>query len=177
MPVLEPHRDADSEVDTVLAAAAAGAGSFALLVGGPCTGKTRCAYEAIRRGLPDWWLIHPANGAEVRALLATPPRSTVVWLDEIQRYLGGSDGLNSTTVLSLLRWGAPVALIGTIWPDIFQRYMHRPVGTEDPYYRERSVLRQRHPARRPGTSSATRTPSCGAGPAPRPPPPGAPCCT
>src|SRR5271154_3334154 len=73
-------RDADPEIDTVLAATAAGTGSFTLLVGGPCTGKTRCAYEAIRRSLPDWPLIHPASGAEVRALLTTPPRPTVIWL-------------------------------------------------------------------------------------------------
>ena len=134
-------RDADSEVDAVLTATAAGTGSFALLVGGPCAGKTRSAFEAIQRGLPDWWLVHPASGVDIRALLSTRPRPTVVWLDEIQRYLGGIDGLTKSTVLGLLRSGAPMALIGTIWPDLFQRYTHRPAGSEDLYWRERSVLR------------------------------------
>ena len=50
--------------------AAAQAGGFVLLVGGSSVGKTRCAFEAVKTLLPDWWLVHPAGPAEVAALAA-----------------------------------------------------------------------------------------------------------
>ena len=49
-------------------AAAAERGGFVLLVGGSSVGKTRCAVEAVKALLPDWWLVHPAGPAEVAAL-------------------------------------------------------------------------------------------------------------
>ena len=48
--------------------AAAQRGGFVLLVGGSSVGKTRCAFEAVKTLLPDWWLVHPAGPAEVTAL-------------------------------------------------------------------------------------------------------------
>ena len=51
-------------------AAAAERGGFVLLVGGSSVGKTRCAVEAVRALLPDWWLVHPAGPGEVAALAA-----------------------------------------------------------------------------------------------------------
>ena len=51
-------------------AAAAERGGFVLLVGGSSVGKTRCAAEAVKALLPDWWLVHPAGPAEVAALAA-----------------------------------------------------------------------------------------------------------
>ena len=36
-------------------------GGFVLLVGGSSVGKTRCAVEAVKALLPDWWLVHPAG--------------------------------------------------------------------------------------------------------------------
>ena len=57
-------------------AAAAEWGGFVLLVGGSSVGKTRCAAEAVRALLPDWWLVHPAGPAEVTALAAAPPART-----------------------------------------------------------------------------------------------------
>ena len=41
--------------------AAARAGGFVLLVGGSSVGKTRCAVEAVKALLPEWWLVHPAG--------------------------------------------------------------------------------------------------------------------
>ena len=56
-------RDIDSAEYGVRArvAAAAKRGGFVLLVGGSSVGKTRCAVEAVRALLPDWWLVHPAG--------------------------------------------------------------------------------------------------------------------
>ena len=65
-------RDADAAEYGVRArvAAAAERGGFVLLVGGSSVGKTRCAVEAVKALLPDWWLVHPAGPAEVAALAA-----------------------------------------------------------------------------------------------------------
>ena len=56
-------RDADAAESGVRAkvAAAAERGGFVLLVGGSSVGKTRCAAEAVKALLPDWWLVHPAG--------------------------------------------------------------------------------------------------------------------
>ena len=82
--------------------AAAQRGGFVLLVGGSSVGKTRCAAEAVKALLPDWWLVHPAGPAEVAALAQAPPPRTVVWLDELQRYLDGEHGLTGAVVRALL---------------------------------------------------------------------------
>ena len=53
--------------------AAAQRGGFVLLVGGSSVGKTRTAVEAVKVLLPDWWLVHPGDPAEVDALAQAPP--------------------------------------------------------------------------------------------------------
>jgi len=113
-------RDIDAGPTGVRAkvAAAAERGGFILLVGSSSVGKTRCAYEAIRDLLPDWWLVHPDSAAEVRDLATAPPQRTVVWLDEIQKYFD-SDGLTAGPVQSLLTANNPVVLVGTLWPGFY----------------------------------------------------------
>ena len=61
-------RDTDADEHGVRAAVAAAAarGGFVLLVGGSSVGKTRCAAEAVRALLPDWWLVHPAGAGRGR---------------------------------------------------------------------------------------------------------------
>ena len=68
-------RDADTGGHGVRAKveAAAERGGFVLLVGGSSVGKTRCAAEAVKALLPDWWLVHPDGPGEVAALAAAPP--------------------------------------------------------------------------------------------------------
>jgi len=80
-------RDADAADHGVRArvASAAARNGFVLLVGGSSVGKTRCAAEAIRALLPDWWLVHPGSPAEFATLAVMPLQQTVVWLDELQR--------------------------------------------------------------------------------------------
>ena len=112
-----------------------------LLVGGSSVGKTRCAVEAVKALLPDWWLVHPAGPAEVAALAQAPPPRTVVWLDELQRYLDGEHGLTGGVVRALLNAPHPVVIIGTLWPDRYTAYTAVPApGGADPHAREREVL-------------------------------------
>jgi hypothetical protein len=121
---------------------AAQRGGFVLLIGGSSVGKTRCAFEAVKALLPDWWLIHPAGPAEVPSLAQAPPPRTVMWLDELQRYLDGEYGLTGAVVRALLIASYPVVIIGTLWPDQYAAYtaMPAPGATADPHAREREVL-------------------------------------
>jgi len=140
------QRDTDVDQRGVRAkiGAAAERAGFVLLVGGSSVGKTRCAYEAIRALLPDWWLVQaadPADPVEIRALAEDPTPRTVVWLDELQRHLGGANALTAGTIRALLMAPAPVVLVGTLWPEWYTAYTARPdLGEQDPYRREREVL-------------------------------------
>ncbi|GAA2326585.1 hypothetical protein [Dactylosporangium salmoneum] len=96
--------------------AAVTSGCFLLLVGSSSVGKTRSAFEAIRACVPDWRLVHPPDADAVRALAQSPLRRTVVWLDELQRFLG-NQGITGATMRALRAGGAIV--IGTIWPEIY----------------------------------------------------------
>jgi len=143
IPPVYVRRDVDGAADGLrsrLATAAAGRGGFVLLIGGSSVGKTRAAYEAITDLLADWWLVHPATGGEVAALATRPPERTVVWLDEIQRYLDGEQGLTGGTVRALLVAG--VIVVGTLWPDRYAVYAALPTPERggDPHAREREVL-------------------------------------
>ena len=136
-------RDVDAAGSGVRAkvATAAARGGFVLLVGGSSVGKTRCAFEAIRVVLPDWWLVHPAGPAEVAALAAAPSPRIVVWLDELQRYLEGEHGLTGAVVRALLNAPHRAVVIGTLWPDRYIAYTALPApGDADPHAREREVL-------------------------------------
>ena len=136
-------RDADGGGHGVRAAAAAAAerGGFVLLTGGSSAGKTRSAAEAVKAELPDWWLVHPAGPGQVAELAADPPSRTVLWLDELQRYLDGTDGLTGGVMRALLNALGPVVIIGTLWPDRHAAYTAVPVpGGSDPRAREREVL-------------------------------------
>ena len=136
-------RDVDAAEFGVRAkvAAAARRGGFVLLIGGSSVGKTRCAAEAVKTLLPDWWLVHPDGPAEIDELAQGPSPRTVVWLDELQRYLDGERGLTGGVVRALLNAPHPVVIIGTLWPDLYADYTAPPApGAADPHAREREVL-------------------------------------
>jgi hypothetical protein len=136
-------RDVDADEHGVRAKVAAAAlrGGFVLLVGGSSVGKTRCAAEAVRALLPDWWLVHPAGPDQVVALAQVPSPQTVVWLDELQRYLDGEQGLTGAVVRALLNPPHPAVVIATLWPDWYIAYTAlRGSGGADMCAREREVL-------------------------------------
>ncbi|MEV5556301.1 HD-GYP domain-containing protein [Nonomuraea wenchangensis] len=134
-------RDTDTAPRGVrdLLAKASDRGGMVLLVGESSVGKSRCAYEAIRAVLPHWWLLHPADAGQVRQAAEQVTARLVVWLDELQRYLGGSAGLSAATVRALLQSGA--VLIATIWPERYTAYTAMPgPGQPDLYAAERQLL-------------------------------------
>ncbi|MDT5038342.1 MAG: hypothetical protein QOE03_3527, partial [Micromonosporaceae bacterium] len=103
----------DVETDLLAALAAVkGRGGMVLVVGDSAVGKTRTLAEAVQTVLSDWWLLHPTGGvADVDALAASPAPRTVLWLDELQRYL---EGLQAGTVRRL--FAAGVVVVATLWP-------------------------------------------------------------
>jgi hypothetical protein len=91
----------DADLRTAITAAA-GRGGFVLVKGGSSVGKTRALFEAVRAVLPEWWLLHPADAAAVRAFGDAHAPRTVVWLDELHPYLDQPGGLPSGTVRAFL---------------------------------------------------------------------------
>jgi hypothetical protein len=90
-------------------------GCFVVLVGASSTGKTRSLYEAVYNVVPDWWLVQPTTTQAIFDLLETPTGKTVLWLDELHRYLGTVPPLTKADVRTLVRAGTIV--VGTLWPD------------------------------------------------------------
>ncbi|MFI7602001.1 tetratricopeptide repeat protein [Actinoplanes sp. NPDC049681] len=138
LPVYVP-RDLDLDLRASLAAAGAGRGVFLLLRGGSSVGKTRTLVEAVRASLPEWWLLHPADAQRVRATADAPPPRTVVWLDELQRYLDEPGGLAPGVVRALVTAG--LVVVCTLWPDEYAgRSAPRVPGRPDPYAGDRELL-------------------------------------
>jgi hypothetical protein len=115
-------------------------GVFVLLIGGSSVGKTRSLYEALVEVLPDWWLVHPADPDAIRNLAVTPVPRTVLWLDELQRYLGpyGEERLTAA-IRTLIQAGT--VLVGTLWPEELDKRQRRPASEEvDRYEDDRKLL-------------------------------------
>ncbi|MEV5887851.1 tetratricopeptide repeat protein [Nonomuraea fuscirosea] len=85
------RRDLSSELEEAL-----GQSRFVLVIGESTAGKSRAAYEAMRKRLPDHAFIRPAGKQDLPEALALAMRQRrcVVWLDELDRYLG-VDGLTA----------------------------------------------------------------------------------
>jgi hypothetical protein len=109
--------------------------SMVVLVGGSCTGKTRTMYEAVATELPDWRLVAPRHDTDLAELLGRGlPRNTIVWLDELQRYLtiredGVAAVMNLRQRLMAHHRPWPSLIAGTIWPDYLEELRSRPKPT------------------------------------------------
>jgi hypothetical protein len=137
-------RDLDEELRTAITAAAE-QGGFVLLVGGSSVGKTRALFEAVREVLPEWWLTQPdpTEPDRLRALATEPTPRTVVWLDELQRYPAGPNGLSAGFVRDLVAAG--VVLVATLWPHEYSvRTVARTPGRADPHANDRELTGLAH---------------------------------
>ena len=85
-------RDVDGELRERLAT-----GGFVLLVGDSTAGKSRAAFEAIRGTLTGHVLICPSgrDAIGVAVARAADEHSCVLWLDDLERFLG-ADGLTAS---------------------------------------------------------------------------------
>jgi len=145
-------REHDTELGSVVRAAAEGRSEITVLVGGASTGKTRACWEALqllREQQPEWRLWHPIDpsrpDAALRELSAIGPR-TVVWLNEAQFYLDVADGGLGERVAAGLREllrapaRAPVLVLATLWPQFWDGLTTRPESGADPHAQARELL-------------------------------------
>jgi hypothetical protein len=91
-------RDVDAGLRERLAA-----GGFVLLVGDSGAGKSRAAFEAAAATLPGHLLVYPAgrDAVAVAVTRVAQARQSVLWLDDLERYLG-TGGLTSVQVGRLI---------------------------------------------------------------------------
>jgi tetratricopeptide (TPR) repeat protein len=143
-PYIERDTDHDPNGLRVKIGRASQRNGLIVLVGGSSVGKSRSAYEGVRTLLPDWRLVHPSPDRAdwIDFLTSTGLTDTVVWLDELQRYLDGPSPLTADLVRTVLRGGRHVVLLGTLWPERYNTYVAAPGKGhfDDPWRRERELL-------------------------------------
>jgi hypothetical protein len=99
--------------------------SFVLIVGESTAGKTRLAYEAMRACLPDHVCVSPQHPDALRAALAAARqnRPSVLWLDDIERFVG-LNGISRVDLDGLLELGS-VVVMATLRAQERQRFSAR----------------------------------------------------
>jgi hypothetical protein len=102
----------------------AAAGKLQALIvmrGTSSTGKTRSLWEAVQQLGPGWIVIRPRTPTALRSLpdSGSLDRRCVVWLNELQGFLGPNGaGLSLDVMRDLFAAAAvPVVLVGTVWRD------------------------------------------------------------
>jgi transcriptional regulator with XRE-family HTH domain len=142
-------REHDKILAEAVRNAAVGRSRMLVLVGDSSTGKTRACWEAVQPPAGKGWrLWHPFDPTRAEAALEDLARvapRTVVWLNEVQHYLGDqAAGERIAAALhSLLSTSerGPVLVLGTLWPDYAKEYTALPApGGPDPHSRVRELL-------------------------------------
>jgi hypothetical protein len=114
-------------------------GCFVVLVGRSSTGKTRSLYEAIYKIVPNWRIVQPSSTQEIVDFAAEPTEGSIVWLDELHRFLGSSPPLTRAVVSQLKNAGSIV--VGTLWSDDYiARKELRQTNVTDRYAEDRKLL-------------------------------------
>jgi hypothetical protein len=91
-------RSIDSALDEALAQRA-----LVLVIGPARAGKSRSAYEAVLRSMPDRLLLNPIDGDALRSISGDPglaSHDAVWWLDDLDHHLSSLDGRALNEVLT-----------------------------------------------------------------------------
>lgn len=125
-------RDIATDLDRALSS-----DRFVLIVGESTAGKTRAAYEALRCTFPTHRLIQPAGKEALAAAIQTARETpaSVLWLDDLERYLG-ADGLTGAALSSVLDLtGGTRRVLATMRAEEYAKYTGR-AGPDDSPGRE-----------------------------------------
>ncbi|MEW1752048.1 tetratricopeptide repeat protein [Streptomyces angustmyceticus] len=98
-------------------------GGFLLIVGDSTAGKTRSLYEALLKVVPQARVIAPSTGGSVVEVLRevrSKPQSCVLWLDDLERYLGPG-AVEPFLVGELIRSG--VCIAATLRAERYEAYI------------------------------------------------------
>ncbi|MCX4648047.1 hypothetical protein [Streptomyces sp. NBC_01446] len=96
--------------------AVGGRSQMVVLVGEPSAGKARALWEAVRLLPADWRLWHPLSAEDLLNGLTTVGPATVLWLNNMDRYLARGEGERAAVGLrKLLRNVKRVLVLGTTW--------------------------------------------------------------
>jgi TPR repeat protein len=127
-----------------------------VIVGHTTTGKTRSAYEAVRRSqaLRNWRLVHPKTAKELERLLHSQQIQphTLLWLDDVARYLSGPAGEKVARLLHTALESSstsPVVVLGTLWAESWAKLTASPnpeQTEEQPLARKLLLRRAEHVA-------------------------------
>jgi hypothetical protein len=111
------ERDKQAEVDSALMARRP-----LLIVGHSMAGKTRLAGSRVRELCPDATLLVPLPGAALRELVAhrLELANTIVWLDDLERFLTGENWLDPGLLDALVVGGAEI--VATIRRNALEVY-------------------------------------------------------
>ena len=134
-------RDIEPELHTALRD-----NDFIILVGESAAGKTRAAFEAMRRLYGDYRFAAPASRDVFPALLEvmTETADCVLWLDDLERFLGAS-GLTLSTLHLMLSRRVRIIVLATIRSHEYDRFRDRAekeVLDREAWRECRAVLRQ-----------------------------------
>jgi hypothetical protein len=127
-------RDHDASVRAALKTT----GCFLVLVGPSSVGKTRTLYEAVRVVAPNWYVVRPSDVDDIFRLAAERPRQTILWLDELQQYLGGHRDLSAAVISRLVTAG--IMVVGTLWTTEYNALLAPRGGADDHQSQAGNVL-------------------------------------
>jgi TPR repeat protein len=123
--IRRPH---DQELCELLTDASLPLAVFVL--GESSTGKTRSCLEAVKRRIPEWPIMYPADSRELCEILARHSGDTasIIWLDEAQIYFSGEGSSAAAGLLTrlMLSRAQPVLVIGTMWPKYWRELVTPP---------------------------------------------------
>ena len=98
---------------------------FVVVVGESTAGKSRAAFQAVQTCLPDHWFVQPDpdDRSSLRAAnkAAVQQGHCVVWLDDLERYLGAG-GLTAHSLRQMIHAGRDIVVVATIRAQESARY-------------------------------------------------------
>lgn len=107
---------------------------FVLLVGDSTAGKSRAAFESMRRMLPDYEILDPRERDSLTAIvhLVQHTRRLVLWLDDLGRFLGPGGLDRSSVELMLADPRREIVLLATMRAREYARFRPRQRSAAEP---------------------------------------------